>query len=107
MASLVNIFDDLPRPCWARINVGQLAENVRLLQKTVDRPSLVVVKANGYGHGYANAAQAFLKGGARYIGVATLSEGLVLRKLGFTCPILVICGLFPEEMATAAQADIE
>src|SRR5262249_41288253 len=107
MASIVNIFDDLPRPCSAHINVAQLTENVRLLQKVAGHPPLVVVKANGYGHGYENAARAFLNAGARYIGVATLSEGLVLRKLGFTCPLLVICGLFPEEMATAAQAEIE
>jgi alanine racemase len=107
MSSPVNILDGLPRPCWARIDTAQLAENVRLLQKVVDRPVLGVVKANGYGHGYENAARAFLKGGVRYIGVATLSEGLVLRKLGLTCPILVICGLLPEELATAAQADIE
>jgi alanine racemase len=107
MSSLVNIFDDLPRPCWARIDVAQLSENVRLLQKIAGRPSLVAVKANGYGHGYETAARAFLAGGARYIGVATLSECLVLRRLGFTCPILVICGLMPEEMAQAVAADIE
>ena len=80
MANSLNIFDALPRDCWVEIDTAQLTENMRLLIKAAGVPALAVVKANGYGHGYANAARAFVKGGAKYLGVANLAEGLVLRQ---------------------------
>lgn len=102
-----NFFDMTPRDCWVEINAAQLAENVRRLQAYVDRPLLVAVKANGYGHGYEIAARAFVKGGARYLGVANYAEGLLLRQLGLNIPVLVLSGLLPEEMALAAQAGLD
>jgi alanine racemase len=102
-----DIFDTLPRDCWVTINSAQLAENIRRLQMVAGCPILAVIKANGYGHGYENAAKAFLKGGATYLGVATLSEGLLLRKLGITAPVLVICGMLPPEITLAAEAGLD
>jgi alanine racemase len=107
MTQPISIFDSLPRECWLQINVAQLAENVRRLQAQIGRPALVVVKGNGYGHGYENAARAFLKGGARYLGVFNLAEGLVLRGAGITVPILILGGMLPHEMAAAAAANLE
>ncbi|MEJ0063786.1 MAG: alanine racemase [Alphaproteobacteria bacterium] len=102
-----NIFDTLPRDCWVDIDASQLADNIRILQAHAGCPALAVIKANGYGHGYQNAARAFLVGGASYLGVASLSEGMLLRQMGITAPVLIICGMLPAEMATAAQAGLE
>ncbi len=102
-----NIFDTLPRECWTDINTRQLAENVRILIKHVDRPILVAVKANGYGHGYENAARAFVAGGAACLGVVTVSEGLLLRRMGIEAPILIIGGLLPHEMKYAVEAKLD
>src|SRR5580698_5798021 len=107
MPSSINIFDALPRDCWVEINGAQLTENMRLLIKAASVPALAVVKANGYGHGYANAARAFLKGGAKYLGVANLAEGLVLREAGIEAPVMIICGMLPDEMKLAAEAGFE
>ncbi len=107
MTHPISPFDTLPRDCWLNINAAQLTENMRRLQTLVGKPALVVVKGNGYGHGYEIAARAFLAGGARYLGVANLSEGLVLRSVGITAPILVLGAMLPHDMAPAAAANLE
>lgn len=107
MTQTASIFDALPRDCWLQINTAQLTQNVRVLQAHVNKPVLIAVKGNGYGHGYENAAKAFLAGGARYLGVAGLAEGLILRSLGITTPVLVLSGLLPHDMAPAAAAGLE
>lgn len=107
MTHPISPFDSLPRDCWLNINVAQLSENIRRLQAHIGRPALVVVKGNGYGHGYENTAKAFLAGGARYLGVANLSEGLVLRGIGIMAPILILGGMLPHDMAPAAAAGLE
>ena len=55
-----------------------------------------VVKADGYGHGAAIAAKAFLEAGADWLGVALVEEGLALRNLGITAPILVLGGQYTD-----------
>lgn len=107
MIAPYNFFDTTYRDCWVEINFNQLAENVRHLQLVAQRPCLVAVKGNAYGHGYEIAAKAFVKGGARYLGVANYGEGLLLKQCGLTVPILILGGMLPEEMALAAAAGLE
>ena len=49
---------------------------------------MAVVKANGYGHGAVPAARAALQGGATWLGVSSIPEGIELRRAGVTEPIL-------------------
>ena len=49
---------------------------------------MAVVKGDGYGHGMLPSARAALAGGATWLGVATLDEGLALRRAGFEVPVL-------------------
>lgn len=51
---------------------------------------LILVKANGYGHGAVPFAQEMERFGADYLGVALPSEGVELRKAGINLPILVL-----------------
>jgi alanine racemase len=102
-----NFFDTTPRDCWLEIDATQLSENVRRLEAHIQRPIFVAVKANAYGHGYGIAARAFIKGGARYLGVANYAEGRLLRELGIEVPILILGGLLPDEMKLAAAAGLE
>ena len=50
--------------------------------------AMVVVKADGYGHGLVTAARAGLEGGATWLGTADISEALTLRQAGISAPIL-------------------
>ena len=73
----------------ALIDVGAIARNVELLKATVDgMPSMVVVKANGYGHGAIESARAALAGGADWLGVVDLAEAMELREAGIDAPVL-------------------
>jgi len=49
---------------------------------------MAVVKADAYGHGATEVAKAACEGGASWLGVAHIDEGLELRKNGITAPIL-------------------
>lgn len=79
-------------PSRAVIDLGAYAHNLRAIQ-TLCGPATgicAIVKANAYGHGALEMSQAALAHGARMLGVATIAEGLELRKAGITAPILVL-----------------
>ncbi len=64
---------------------------------------MAVVKANGYGHGAVPAAKAAIEGGATWLGVSSVQEGIELRRAGFTVPILNL-GYTPPVALSAAVA---
>jgi len=69
------------RPTAALINLDILSGNYQAVQAAVgpERELLAVVKAEGYGHGAAESAQAFIDAGASWLGVASVEEGEALR----------------------------
>ncbi|MBR2634071.1 MAG: alanine racemase [Clostridia bacterium] len=56
--------------------------------------SLAVLKANAYGHGAVEVAR-LLQHKADYFGVATLEEGVELRRAGIKNPILILSNIHP------------
>jgi alanine racemase len=63
----------------ARIDLGALRANCERLRAKLGESRLcAVVKADGYGHGAADAARAALAGGATTLAVATASEAAAL-----------------------------
>jgi len=80
------------RPAWAEVDRAAIQHNTRLLVERV-APAQVcaVVKAHGYGHGPVQVAEAALRAGATWLGVALVEEGAHLRAAGqFTEPILLL-----------------
>lgn len=65
-----------------------------------------VVKANAYGHGLVQVAQAAKKAGAAGFCVAVIDEGVALREAGITEPILVLGVNSPLEAVYMAQNDL-
>lgn len=55
-----------------------------------DTRILVLVKSNSYGHGGVEFARLMLDAGADYLGIATLQEGVKLRRAGISAPILAL-----------------
>src|ERR1700758_2757897 len=73
----------------AVVDLGAVQHNVRLLREHAGRAQVMaVVKADGYGHGASQIAQAALAAGATELGVATVDEALALRADGITAPVL-------------------
>jgi alanine racemase len=91
------------RGTFAIVDLGAIRDNVAAIKSLLaeDTRVLVTVKANGYGHGALQASQAAIAGGATDLGVATVEEGVFLRKLGVQQPILVL-GSVPANGAKVA-----
>jgi alanine racemase len=86
------------RATWAEVNLTHLRQNLEAIRSAVTPAKvMVVVKANAYGHGLAEVAK-FLAPHVDYLGVAVLEEGIFLRQLGITTPILVLGGIWGEQV---------
>jgi alanine racemase len=73
----------------ARIDLDAFAHNLEVLRRAApNSQQMVVVKADGYGHGLLPIAQAARAAGAQWLGVALFEEALDLRGHGDTGPIL-------------------
>lgn len=93
---------------WVEIDTSAIRENAAAILDFVDGPALcAVVKADGYGHGAVPVANAALAGGARYLGVAQVDEGVRLREAGIDAPIWVLSEPEPRELETAATYDLQ
>jgi alanine racemase len=79
------------RPVWAEVDLGAVRHNAGVLAERA-RPARLcaVVKAQAYGHGPVRVAEAALAGGATWLAVALVEEGLALRAAGITEPVLVL-----------------
>jgi alanine racemase len=78
------------RPSFAEIDLAAISHNTRELKKHAKAMIMAVVKANAYGHGMMQAAQAALNGGADRLGVATPEEALLARSIYPDLPIQVM-----------------
>lgn len=72
----------------AEVSPAAIRHNVKHFRHLTGGAIIVVLKANGYGHGAVIAARAALEGGATLLGVADLEEALALRDAGIDAPIL-------------------
>lgn len=75
-------------PARVSVDLDAIRDNVRVLRQRSGAELMAVVKADAYGHGLVPSARAALAGGAAALGVAQLSEALVLRHAGVEAPIL-------------------
>ena len=85
------------RPCWAEVNARTLEDNFRLLTKLASPHAelLAIVKADAYGHGLELCAPAAVRGGACWLGVTSVEEGVRARAVCAEARILAIAGAFP------------
>jgi alanine racemase len=73
------------------VDLGAVRRNVRTLLRALGGSELwAVVKADGYGHGAIDVSRAALDAGATSLCVATLAEGLELRRAFASTRILVM-----------------
>ena len=102
--SNVNIHKD----AWVEINLESLAQNIQEIKKGIpkDKKFLAIVKADAYGHGASMIAKTMLASGVDAFGVSSVDEGLDLRKVKITAPILVVGAIPLWAIESAAQNDI-
>jgi len=79
------------RWAWVEVDLGAIQKNVALLAKQAGKAQLwATVKANGYGHGAVQVAQAALGAGATGLCVALADEAHELRQAKIKAPILIV-----------------
>ena len=87
------------RDTYLEINLDNVIHNVtHILTKTKDMTLMAVIKADSYGHGAFMIAKTLLEVGVRYFAVATVDEGIELRRARITCPILILGGVRVEDL---------
>ncbi len=90
------------------VDLAMIRHNVRTLRQAAGAADLmVVVKADGYGHGLVEVARAARAAGAPWIGAATLDEALALRDSGDTGPVLAWLTVPGEDWAPAIAAGVD
>jgi alanine racemase len=94
------------RATWAEVNLTRLEYNLNAIRQRVT-PSkvMLVVKANAYGHGLVEVSKT-LAAKTDYVGVAVLEEGILLRELGIKAPIIVLGGIWRDQIARYLQYDL-
>ncbi len=94
------------RPTFLQVNLSQLEKNLSAIRAHVSPAKVMpMVKANAYGHGVDGVAP-FLEPFVDYFGVATVEEGIHLRALRVTKPILVAGGTMPDQVPLFGEYDL-
>ncbi len=96
-----------PRSC---VFIDDLAfkNNLTEIKKIIGlKKSLaLVVKADAYGHGLEHISKLAVDSGVDWLMVATVSEGIALRKIGIELPILVLSPIIDDEISEALIYDL-
>ncbi len=80
----------MKRGAYVEINLNNIKLNYELLKRiTAGRPVIAVVKADAYGHGIERVSSLLESLDVYALGVAFISEGIILRKSGIKKPIIV------------------
>lgn len=84
----------IERPTEAIINLNALRHNYEVIRKASGASEIMaVIKANAYGHGDVEVAQALRRNGVRHFGVALVEEGMRLRKGEIMENIYILSGV--------------
>jgi alanine racemase len=95
------------RPTKVEVDLQRLAKNYYQIRQNVAPARVMpVLKANAYGHGLLEVARLMESLGADYLGVAVLEEGILLRQSGIRSPILVLGGIFGNQVPHFLQHDL-
>ncbi|MEW6075446.1 MAG: alanine racemase [Candidatus Omnitrophota bacterium] len=88
------------RPTWAEIHLKNLVFNFRRVRRLLAAPAkiMVTVKADAYGHGLIPVSKKLAREKVDYLGVASIDEGIQLRKAGIRAPILVLGVVLKEDV---------
>ena len=91
-----------------QIHLSNIRANIESIQARIgqDRNVLIAVKANAYGHGAVEVARMAENIGVKWMGVATVPEGIALREAGIGASILKFGPSFPEEAKAALEKDL-
>lgn len=94
---------------YAEVDLDAILNNMEEMHRIIDNKTkiMAVIKTDGYGHGAVPIGKELEK--LEYVwgyAVATVEEGIILRRNGLQKPILVLGATFPEQYECMAQQNI-
>ncbi len=89
------------------VDLHAVAANTRLFASRARAEVMAVVKADGFGHGGADAARTALANGATWLGVTSIAEALTLREAGLAAPVLSWLNPVDADFGLALAAGID
>jgi alanine racemase len=107
------------RDAWVEIDLDAVRSNFELIKgwvspssKALDEgavpPQIMgVVKSDAYGHGASRIAELLIEGGASWLAVASVDEGVELRATQAQIPILVLSPTPEQALAVALQHNLD
>lgn len=100
--------NEIVRPTRVEVNLRLIKENFYAVKKLAGPVKIMpVLKANAYGHGLIRLAQFYKELNADYLGVAVVEEGILLREYGIDTPILVLGGVWGNQIPLFLKNDLE
>jgi len=98
---------EIIRPTRVEVDLSVLKENFTQIKKHIGNVKIMpVLKANAYGHGLVRIAQFYSEMKADYLGVAVVEEGILLREKGIDLPILVLGGIWGNQIPLFLKHDL-
>jgi len=98
---------EIIRPTRVEVDLNVLKENFKKIKERVGKVKIMpVLKANAYGHGLVRIAQFYSEMKADYLGVAVVEEGILLREKGIELPILVLGGIWGNQIPLFLKHDL-
>lgn len=97
----------MSRPTVLEIDLSALSHNLAEVRRKVgERAILAMVKADAYGHGVKGVAHHLSTLGVRHWGVHSTEEALQLRREKIPGMILILGGVYAEDIALLLQEDL-
>lgn len=93
-------------PTVAEVDLGKLRKNLDVF-RAAGAEVMGVVKANAYGHGAVPVARALADAGVEFFAVATVPEGIELRRADIPGRILILAAPLPEYLPAYAKHDLD
>ena len=92
----------------ARIDLAAMRANIETLRSAVaPAATMVVVKADAYGHGAIESARVAETAGAEWLGVVDIPEAIALRTAGIRAPILTWLHGDESDFQAAVDANVD
>jgi len=94
---------------WVEIDLAAFRHNLRQLKSLLPAgvSFMQIVKADAYGHGALEIGRIAIDEGARFLGVANLEEGKLLRIQGCKAPILILSPSLENEIEQIINYDLQ
>ena len=93
---------------WAEINLDNLAYNIEKIKKfSKNRKIMAIIKADAYGMGAVTIAEELSTLGIKDFGVSSVEEGIELRNHNIKGNILILAGVYDEELSLVRRYGLE